>query len=211
MSLGEAMHNYPEGYKEGPYCPYTKLVQISASLAGIELTPETFCTETLKNARFSDGAIHWLKQGDFYPRVSCVKVNQELVQQLKIVEKVVEAPSDKDTTEKIAEAKDLSAKREIFKSYEMSMEKYERRQSIIDRWRKIIFETSVSTTSDEKNPHFRQFKSADELSEEEIVGRVKQFTQALSEITGLQQEWHIPDGAENCPQSPKHNHYGPYT
>jgi hypothetical protein len=210
--LGESMHNYPEGYKEGPYCPYTKLVQITASLAGIELTPQTFCTEELSNARFSEGTISWLKSGDFYPRVSCVKVNRELVRQLEFLnEEVEDFPSDEEVTRRVNKAKDLSTKNDILESYKKTMDKYVKGAIILNRWRKVIFETSVSTLSDEKNEHFRQFKSADELSQEEIVNKVEQFTLALNKITGYEPNViKGSGGAENCPQSPGHHHVGPW-
>ena len=205
------MHNYPEGYEEGPYCPYTKLVQITASLANIKFTPQTFCTEEVSNAQFSDGAIHRLKSADFYPRPSCLQINRVLTQQLEIVGNPVKAPSDEDATKKIAKAKDMPAKLKVFESYKKTKDAYERRKTIVDRWRKVIFETSVSTTSDEKNEHFRQFESENELPEEEIISRVTQFTSLLNKITG-----YVPNlilgggGAINCPQSPEHHHYGSY-
>ena len=208
--LSESMHNYPEGYEEKPWCPNTKLVQICASLAGVELTPETFCTETIENAQFSEGVINWLERADFYPATSCVKVNQKLNRQLEVIRKIVKAPSDKDTTKKIAEAKDLPTRLEIFKSYEKAMEEYEKRQSIVDRWRKVIFETCCSTTKDEKNEHFRQFKSADELSENEILDKVRQFTSALNKITKYEPKFiDLSCGeAKNCNQSPSVHHKG---
>jgi hypothetical protein len=209
--LGERMHNYPEGYKEKPWCPNTKLVQIGASLAGIEIAPEDFCTEELSNAHFSEGAIHWLKSGSFFPRVSCVKVEGELIRQMEIVDEEVEAPSNEEATRKINEAKDMPAKQEIFESYKKAMDEYEKRKAIIDRWRKVIFEVSVSTPADEKNEHFRQFKSADELPEDEIITKVEQFTSALNKITGYEPNViKGSGGAENCPQSPEHHHYGSY-
>jgi hypothetical protein len=207
--LGEAMHNYPEGYEEKPWCPNTKLVEICASLAGVKLTPQTFCTEELSNAHFSDGAIHWLKSGDFFPRVSCVKINRELIRQMEVVDEKVEAPSEEDTTRKISEAKDMSTKSEVFELYKQATDKYEKRKAIVDRWRKVVFETSVSTASDEKNEHFRQFNSADELSEDEIFDKVVQFTLALNKITGYEPDIVLGGGgAINCPKSPEHHHYG---
>lgn len=207
----EAMHNYPEGYEKKPWCPSTKLVQICASLAGMELTPEAFCTEELFNANYSENIFDWLERGDFLPKVSCMEVNRELIRQMEIVDEDVEAPSNEEATRKINEAKDMPAKQEIFESYKKAMDKYERRKVIVDRWRKVVFETSVSTTSDEKNEHFRQFKSADELSEDEIFDNVVHFTSALNKITG-----YVPNlilgggGAINCPQSPEHRHVGSY-
>ena len=206
----ELMHNYPEGYKEKPWCPSTKLVQICASLAGVELTPETFCTETIENAVYSEGILNWLEKADFYPAASCVEVNQELDRQLRIVEKIAEAPSDSDTTQKIAEAKDMPAKLEIFRSYEKAMDGCERRKTIIDRWRRVVFETCCSTTKDERNEHFRRFKSAGELSEEEIIDRVRQFTSTLNKITEYKPRV-IDLGcgkARNCRQSPSVRHTG---
>lgn len=206
------MHNYPEGYEKKPWCPNTKLVQICASLAGVELTPQTFCTETINDAHYSGGTIHWLESANFHPAASCAKVNQELIQQLKLAEKVVEAPSYTDTSQKIIDAKDLSAQLKIFRSYEKVMDEYEKRKTIIDRWRKVVFETSVSTTADEKNEHFRRFKSADELLEDEVVGKVKQFMESLEKIIGFEKEtigWWRGE-VKNCPQAPKSRHYGPY-
>jgi hypothetical protein len=181
--LDERMHNYPEGYEEKPWCPNTKLVQICASLAGVELTPETFCTEELANARYSDGAFQWLEHGDFYPRASCAKVNRELIQQLKIVKEIVELPSDKEITLKIEDARDLPNKLKILRSYDEVKGAYDQRKAIINRWRNVVFETCCSTVEDENNKHFRQFKSVDELDEKEVIQKVNQFTSALIEIT----------------------------
>jgi hypothetical protein len=208
--LDERMHNYPEGYEEKPWCPNTKLVQICASLAGVELTPETFCTETIGNASYSDGILGWLERADFYPATSCVKVNQKLIRQLEAVKKIVGAPSDKDTTKKITEAKYLPTRLEIFRSYKKAVEEYEKRQTIINRWRNVVFETCCSTTKYEKNEHFRQFKSARELPEGEIIDKVKQFTSALNKITEYEPRFiNLSCGeARNCHQSPSVHHFG---
>jgi hypothetical protein len=207
----ERMHNYPEGYEKKPWCPNTKLIQICASLANVKLTPETLCTEELYDARFSGGAIHWLESGSFLPKVSCINIECKLVQQIEIVDENAETPSDEEATRKINEAKDMHAKQEIFESYKQAMDKHERQKAIVDRWRKVIFETSVCTASDEKNEHFRRFNSADELSEDEIFDKVIRFARALHEITGYEPNIIKGNGgAENCPQSPEHHHYGPY-
>jgi hypothetical protein len=200
--LGEAMHNYPEGYQEGPYCPQTKLIQIGALLAGIELTPETFCTEKMENPSYG-GPYHGLESVNFRPAASCTKVNQELFQQLETVKDIVKLPPEKEVLSKINDAKDLKAKWKIFESYDDTRIRYEQRKAIIDRWRKVVFETSVGTTEDEKNVHFRQFKSADELSEDEIIHKVEQFKAALLKIVGHEENTGWLSGVVgNCSQAP---------
>lgn len=207
--LSESMHNYPDGYKEKPWCPSTKLVQICASLAGVELTPETFCTEELSNARYSEGTIHWFETGDFYPKASCVKVNQILVQQIDIIGKKIELPGEENIAEEIRSANSTADMLVVTTHYTQLKEDFGKRETILNRWRDIIFQTCCSTTSDEKNEYFRQFKTASELPEEEIIDRVKQFTSALNKITE-----YIPrainlgcGAAKNCPQSPRVYHY----
>ena len=204
--FSEKYHNYPEGYEKTPWCPSTQLVQICASLAGVELTPETFCTETLEDARYSDGAIPWLKEGKFYPKPSCVKVNRMLLQQIDLAKTEINLPSDNEITLKIEYATDLKAKLKTLESYKKVKDMHDARESTINRWRNVIFETCCTTTSDEKNVHFRQFESADELTEEEITDKVTKFTEALNKITKYNPDpWFLDLGlgaAKNCPQSP---------
>jgi len=210
--LDERRHNYPKGFQEKPWCPNTELVQICASLAGIELTSEKFCTETIENARSSEGIAHWLESADFYPAASCVDVNRRLVRQLEVVNEKADAPSNEDTLQKIDGTKDLSVKLEAFEAYKKAQEKYEKRQTIVDRWRRVIFETSVSTTEDKENKHFRRFESESQLSETEVVDKVIQFLSALNKITGV--EPHTIDlscgKAKNCPQTPIIHHLGKF-
>jgi hypothetical protein len=207
----ERTHNYPAGYKEKPWCPHTQLVQIGASLAGIELTPETFCTERVENAVYLEGIPHWIDRADFIPAASCAKLNRELLEQLKLVKEEVLLTPDSVVNRELDRAAGFDAKKAVIDKYKSERERHSKKQEIFTRWRKVVFETSISTSSDENNEHFRQFKSADELSGDEIIDKVEQFTSALNKITGYE-----PDvvrssrGAENCPQSPKYHHVGPW-
>lgn len=206
--FGEGIHNYPEGYEEKPWCPYTQLVQIGVSLAGLEVTPDTFCYQRLENARYSGGAIHYFEGGDFYPEASCSKATKKLIEQLRIVSIKVEMPSEQATINKMDKTVYLSSKIEVADDYKEKKKVYDQRKMIIDRWRKVVFETSYSTTADEKNVHFRQLESSDDLTEEEIINNVKQFTEALQKIVGFKQNtigWHIGE-VKNCDQAPQTRH-----
>jgi hypothetical protein len=211
--LDERVHNYPEGYEEKPWCPSTKLVQICASLAGVELTPETFCTETIKNAHYSGRAIQWLESADFHPAASCAKINHKLLDQLKLVKEEISLTPDNIINRELDQMKSFDAKKTVVDKYKPEREHYSKRQETFARWRNVIFETCCSTPDDEKNVHFRQIKSADELSEAEIIEKVEQFTQSLGEIVGYEEGTigFYTGGVVNCPQSPHPGHFGPFT
>ena len=201
--------NYPEGYKKEPWCPHTKLVQIGISLAGIEVNPNYFCYAEIQNPVYSDGAIHYFEGGDFFPKASCSIVNKALDSQLQVVAVQVEKPSEPEASTELHNAKSLAEKIEIIKTYEKAMNTYNERQKIMDRWRTVIFETCCSTTESEANVHFSQFKSADELSEEEIVGLVEKFKDALQKIVGHGKDtigWHVGE-VKNCNQAPRLHSY----
>ena len=205
-------HSYPQGYKEGPYCPNSTLVEICNSLAGNNVTPETFCTETIENARYSDGFVHYIESADFCPAASCAKATKQLVKQLEIVTNKIEPPSEDFVTNQMNNAKTVEDKIKIADSYKEIKQKYDERESIIERWREVIFKVCCSTTADKKNDHFWRFKSKDELTEEEVVGRVTSFSQALQKVFGHKENtfgWYNDD-AINCPQSPHRYHYGSY-
>jgi hypothetical protein len=207
----EIRHNYPEGHKDKPWCPRTQLVQIGAALTGLELTPDTFCTERLVNARFSGGAIHYLESGSYNPAASCAKINKELLSQLSTINSKIALPSEAKASVEINKAKGMVEKQKLFESYKSEKDKYDARQKIIDRWRGVIFETCCSTTADDENAHFRKFGSADELMEDEIVRYVKHFSKVFEELIGYEKNtlgwW--SDAAKNCNQSPHDRSVGP--
>lgn len=189
----EPHNNYPEGYEKKPWCPHTELVQTCASLTGVELTPNTFCTEELENARYSDGTPNYLVSGDFHPKASCARINLELCKQLKLAVQEVQLTPDNIVVEEFSEAETIDAKEAVSDKYFSERERYFKRQEIIDRWRGIIYE---------KDPHFRQLKSPDDLSEEEIINKVGQLEEDLQKIVCYHN-----NEAENCPQSPHFRHY----
>jgi hypothetical protein len=205
---GDELHNYPEGYEKKPWCPHTKLINICASLAGSNIDPESFCYEKIKNPIYSGGAINWIIGGNLFPETSCVNVNWALVKQIKIAEMEIVLPAEFDVDTRISGAESFKERVEIVNTYTKTRAVYDERQSILKRWRKVIFETCCSTPSDEKNLYFRQIKSQDELSEEEIIGRVKHFTAALNKITGYNERLVRDKSAENCKQSPHFSQIG---
>ncbi len=208
----EKDHNYPEGYEKTPWCPNSKLVEICNSLAGLKPTPEYFCTNEIENGVWSGDMLNHLEIGDFVPNTSCHRSNLELVSQLKIVKgDVPHLPGDNEIKLKIEKANSKEEMSEIFKSYLSIKSKYDEKNTIIERWRKVIFEITCSTVGDEKNDHFRQFSSSDELSEKEIIEKVEQFTESLDEIVGYKEGTYgyYRGGAMNCPQSPSDGHFGP--
>ncbi|MGA3291779.1 MAG: hypothetical protein ABSC49_01375 [Candidatus Microgenomates bacterium] len=207
----ERRHNYPDDYEKGPYCPHTKLIQICASLTGVELTPENFCTEKMSNTRYSDGFIHYLESADFHPAASCAQLNHKLDQQIELAEKKISLTPDNIIKSKLDKINDISSIKKTADKYATEKELYLKKQEILTRWKTVIFKTSVSTTQDEKNVHFRQFKSEEELPDEEVLNKVKKFKAALEKITGFDKEqfgWYWGE-VKNCPQAPTHHHYGP--
>jgi hypothetical protein len=205
--LDERVHNYPEGYCMGPFCPQTKLIQISASLVGIELTAEDFCTQIMSDPNYG-GPYHGLESATLRPAASCSKVNQDLLKQLELVKEKISLTPDEVINQELNEVEDFDAKKAVIDKYTSERERYSKQQEILIRWRKVIFETSVGTTEDEKNPHFRQFKSADELSIDEIMHKVEQYKAALLKIVGHEENTGWLHGVvSNCPQAPKHDTY----
>jgi hypothetical protein len=203
--LAETKRNYPEEYKKGPHCPHTKLVEICASLTGIELSPESFCYEQVENATYSRGAIPWLETADISAKASCIKVNKLLCRQLSTVSVEVNLPSGEEVQKKVDLAQDIDTKTKILEEYKTTKEKYTSRQDILDRWRKVIFNTSCATPADEPNPHFRSIKQGSDLTEEEIITKVRQFNSALTSITGYKPNTFFFGGehAVNCHQTPR--------
>lgn len=196
--------NYPEGDKNKPWCPSTKLIQIGAQLAGVDLNPNTFCGEKMSDARYSDGAIHYLESANYYPRVSCLNVHMNLIDQMELVEQDIQEPTTGEIGKALGFANSPQEKAEISKEYTRKMEAYYKRECAIKRWKDVIFETSVSHKGDEPNPHFRQFETADDIPFEEVIDKVKGFIGALEKITGYKpMTISLHGGAKNCPQSPR--------
>lgn len=209
----ETKHNYPEGYKEKPWCPNTQIILICASLANLPTDPETFCYEQIGNARYSRGQIPWLKSADYYPAASCAKIKRKLFEQLALAKVNLALTPTNAIEQEFEKAQTPEAKNKVLNKYGLEKELYFKKQETIERWRGVIFETCCSTPDDEKNVHFRQIKSPDELSESEIVDKVKQFTESLSKIIGYKEGtvgWYS-NGAQNCPQAPEYYHLGPFT
>jgi hypothetical protein len=206
----ERAHNYPQGYKEGPHCPNSTLVEICNSLAGNDRTPDNFCTETMENPVFSRGIISLLKSADFYPVASCAISNKMLDRQLEFVKHDFILPTEEEIIAKSNGAKTVDEKAKVFKTFDIAKENFNSKKTIIERWRNVIFNTCCATTTDEENPHFRRFDSVSELTEDEIIDRVKSFADALQKIIGYKKEslgwW--GNEADNCPRSPSGRHYG---
>jgi len=210
--LSERVQNYPEGYDKKPWCPYSKLVQISALLTGVELDPETFCYEEVEIPELSFGVLHLLRGARSTPKASCSILNKELAEQLKLVAEDV-PPVDEDKINKeIDAATSYKAKKAVIAKHDPEREKYLKKQEILGRWRNVIFETCVSTPEGETNVHFRQIKSSEDLAEEEILSKVKDFKKALGKIVGFPEcslEYMVGK-VENCPQAPKHRYERPF-
>lgn len=195
--------NFPEGHKEKPWCPSTKLIQIGAQLAGVEIKPGNFCGQKMTDVRYSQGAFHYLESANYFPRVSCKAVHIDLMNQMKLVEKDMKEPDTKKMERELENA-DYKTKTAIVAKWADKMKAFQEREEIIGRWRTTIFNVSYSHKGDEPNPHFRQFEKAEDVPVEETVGKVKDFIVALEKITGY--KLFVIDGhggAKNCPQSPK--------
>lgn len=200
--------NFPEGDKNKPWCPSTKLIQLGALLAEVNLDPDSFCGEKMTDAHYSEGAIHYLESASFFPRVSCLNVHIKLISQMELVEQDIEEPSTLEIGTALGVATTPHEKAEISKEYAEKMEMYNKREQTIKRWRDVVFETSVTHTGDEPNVHFRQFESANDIPFDEIVGKVKSFIGALEKITGYKpMTINLHGGAKNCPQSPRMHSY----
>lgn len=186
-----------------PWCPHTKLIQIGAQLSGQTLNDSNFCGKKMSDARYSEGAFHYLESANYFPRVSCKKVQIELMDQMELVEKDLKEPDTKEMERELKKA-DYNTKTAIVAKWADKMKEFQEREEIIGRWRTTIFDVSYSHKGDEPNPHFRQFEKADDLSLEEITGKVNDFIEALGKITGYRPfviDGH--GGANNCPQSPR--------
>ena len=200
--------NFPEGDKNKPWCPSTKLIQLGAQLAGVDLNPNSFCGVKQSDAHYSEGAIHYLESANYYPRVSCLNVHMKLINQMELVEQDIDEPSTQEIGNALELVSTTQGKVEIAKEYAKKLETYNEKVNTINRWKDVIFETSVAHTGDEPNVHFRQFKSADDVPFEEVIGKVKDFIEALGKITGYKPEMiNIHGGAKNCPQSPRIHMY----
>lgn len=96
--------NYPEGSKNKPWCPHTKLIQIGAQLSGRKLNDSNFCGTKMTDARYSEGAFHYLESANYFPRVSCKDVQIDLMDQMELVQKDLAEPSVKDLEEALGKA-----------------------------------------------------------------------------------------------------------
>jgi hypothetical protein len=208
MSL-EILHNYPSGCGKEHLCPYSDLVEICNSLSGLKVAPEEFCTETVENAQYSRGIISNLKSADLHPSASCARSNKLLLEQLETVGKIASLPSENEYMKRLQQAGNIEVVVGIASAYNVQKGAYEERKSIIKRWREVIFKTCCSTTDDKENHHFRRFSSENELTEEEIIGKVKQFSEALEEIVGYERKsvWWYLNQAKNCNRSPQQHRF----
>lgn len=202
--------NFPEGDANKPWCPSTKLIQIGAQLAGVDLDPNSFCGEKMSDAHYSDGAIHYLESANYFPRVSCLNVQMKLIDQMELVEQDIQEPTTEEMGSALESANSPQEKAEISKEYTRKMEAYYKRECAIKIWKDVIFKTSVSHKGDEPNAHFRQFESAEDIPFEEVVNKVKGFIEALGKITGYKpMTINFHGGAKNCTQSPRmHDYHG---
>jgi len=141
-------------------------VQICISLTGIDLTPETFCYE------HEETLARIVRPVSFIPLLRVKNFYPE--------------------------ASCIEVNRILIKQWDIIGKKFnqpdEKKQVILARWRKVIFET---------NQNLGRFKSADEIPEDEVKERVRQFTTALIQITGFEPGVTLVGPAKNCPQSPK--------
>jgi hypothetical protein len=200
--------NYPQGYGKSPECPHTQLIQICADLAGGQLNPERFCGETIHNARYSEGVAHWLESADYYPETSCVNTNRVLRRQLETVKKAAPKPNDNEYDQRIDAASDIRKIQGIVNEYAQNKEKYNVREQILGRWRRVVFENCHPSKSDEQNHHFRSYESEDELSDEQVIDEAEQLIQGLEKVTGYKKDIIIGHGgAQHCPQSPRMHSY----
>ncbi|QQG42050.1 MAG: hypothetical protein HYV90_01910 [Candidatus Woesebacteria bacterium] len=200
--------NFPEGHGEKPWCPHTKLIQIGASLAGIDLDPNTFCGEKMTNTHYSDGVIHYLEAATYYPTTSCKDVHVALLDQVQLVEQSIEEPNIKEFEMELETAVSSREKAAISDKFAEKMGNYQKREDTIERWRKTMFKISFSEKGDEPNPHFRQFDKPEDIPFEEIIGKVKDFIGALERVTGYKPATFSGlGGAKNCPQSPRFHQY----
>ncbi len=185
--------NYPGGYKEKPWCPHTKLIEICTDLAGYETNPEKYCGESVFG----------------FPVTSCIEVNKILKLQLNRVNEKddTKQPDEEAITKYLSGKASLEEKSQTLEKYKEQLEKYNSRKNILRRWRQVVFDTCCATTSDEKNAHFRQMQKPEDLKEEEVVLKVKQFISSLEAVTGGYEEGVIrgDGGADNCNQSPRYH------
>ncbi len=200
--------NYPEGHDGKPWCPQTKLIQIGADLVGKKLDPGTFCAEKMTDVHYSEGAIHYLEHATFSPKVSCLEVHIKLIHQMEIVKANIAEPDAEVAAAKIKFAKSVEEKVNIVEGMANNMKAYQERTDILKRWKNVIYETSVTHKGDEKNHHFRQFDSPNDIPLEEVIRKVEEYTAAFKKITGYEPfVFGGLGGAKNCNQSPRMHEY----
>lgn len=158
----------------------------------------------MTDARYSEGAFHYLKSANYFPRVSCKEVQIDLMDQMELVERDIKEPDIKDFEGRLELAMMPVEKATIAERYAKAMHKFQNREDIIKRWKETIFDISYSHKGDEPNPHFRQFEKAEDVPLEETISKVKDFIEALKKITGYRPLIiDVHGGAKNCPQSPR--------
>jgi hypothetical protein len=196
----ERVHNYPDGFEKKPWCPQTKLINICGDLAGVSYTPEGFCTQEHSSLLdFLNG------NGALYPKTACYRINLALADQLKTIGTNPQKPSQAEAERKVQSTHDINEQAEIIKKFKDKEDVYNRREEIIVRWRSVIYETCYTKPGDEANDHFEQVESADKLTDEDVVSKVRLFIKTLNKITGYKGDRYIDLGlgaAHNCPQTP---------
>ncbi|MFA5136244.1 MAG: hypothetical protein WC489_02530 [Patescibacteria group bacterium] len=206
-----------------PACPHYSIIEVCAQLVGI--TPQTlandplFCGSDIKpiqNTGF-DGVIE-------VPDTACLRVHERLHDMLHEVNQNATRP-DSETLQRSLEtwSSDAVTTSVIQQAYDSALAKAQAREDIIALWRNVVYDTfyipeEYVNDAGKQEPHVAPVKCAEDLTEEQIVLKVRECEQALeTQVTGLRKRkekihdgYIVPRKATHCPQTPIESQQGAY-
>jgi hypothetical protein len=200
-----------------PVCPNYQLIEICAEFAGIDpndlASIDDFCGYGVKYEN-TLGFLSGHRGNTYHPRTTCTNLRDKLNDMMDLVTEDIDFPKDDEVGAALFE-KDLKKREELLMKEVKRMEKYNKKQIILDKWREAVYQITC-VPPESKDPNESHFKpvSINELTENEVIGTVGYFLTNLEEnITG-KNDWKkgiislFPTTARHCPQSPHFHQTG---
>ena len=199
--------NHPPETRAKPVCPSSEIISICATLADFQINSNRFCGHEVTHED-SIGPLSGFRGDIFWPVSTCSNVHGKLGKMIEFTKEHIEVQNESqidkiltDTTKSVGER---------IKTADENMEKVKRKreqEQLLARWRNTVWELTCSNKDVEK---------PEDLSEDEIIGKVEAFLKALGNITGPSFEKSLSlsrttKGAENCPQTPRYGQNGEYS
>lgn len=175
------------------------------------------------------------------PKTTCAEVHDKLQTTIEFMEQSV-SPETEEVNEILSSLTDPRYKKKVLDEHVKELDILREQKRIFTYWQNVIFETCCvpaesqpienrggelpeANLSGQENkhvlysepvredPHFRRLNSPEELTDEEVMMRVKSFLASLREQASGENyyEGRFTKGAQYCPQAPKREEIGMYS